>query len=122
MDMTSDTNEISNTPVTPFVKSIDGINPDDLAIEITNGGGVTTSLILPGSGNLIGGEAYIIKHRPPKSNLVSDLLIHYKDTESPNFRYVKMACGENAVRSYGRRLNIMPDSRLGEGWLFRKVL
>lgn len=33
---TSDTNEISGSATTPYLKSIDGFNPDDLAIPIIN--------------------------------------------------------------------------------------
>ena len=48
-----------STPLTPFVKSIDSFNPDDPAIKIINSGGVTTSLVIPGSGNLMGGEGFV---------------------------------------------------------------
>lgn len=57
----SDTNEMSSD-ITPYVRSIDGIQPGDKQIQVIKSGGVTTSLVLPGSGNNIGGEAYVIKH------------------------------------------------------------
>lgn len=57
----SDTNEMSSD-ITPYVRSIDGIQPGDNQIQVIKSGGVTTSLVLPGSGNNIGGEAYVIKH------------------------------------------------------------
>lgn len=57
----SDTNEMSSD-ITPYVRSIDGIQPGDRQIQVIKSGGVTTSLVLPGSGNNIGGEAYVIKH------------------------------------------------------------
>lgn len=57
----SDTNEMSSD-ITPYVRSIDGIQPGDHQIQVIKSGGVTTSLVLPGSGNNIGGEAYVIKH------------------------------------------------------------
>jgi imidazolonepropionase-like amidohydrolase len=98
--MTSDTNEMSDTPLTPFVRSLDGINPDDMALEIINSGGVTTSLVLPGSGNIMGGEAFIIKHR--KVDRVSRLLFDHHDPSRKRWRYMKMACGENPINVYGR--------------------
>lgn len=50
-----DDNELSSD-TTPYVRSIDGINPMDPQIGVIKSGGITTSLILPGSGNNMGGE------------------------------------------------------------------
>ena len=55
-----DTNELSND-ITSYVRSIDGFNPLNEQIQVIKSGGVTTSLILPGSGNNMGGEAYVMK-------------------------------------------------------------
>ncbi|KAF9582989.1 hypothetical protein BGW38_010464 [Lunasporangiospora selenospora] len=74
-------------PVTPYVRSIDGFNPGDLAIERTVSGGVTSSLVLPGSDNVIGGESFAFKLRPVSTLSTEDM---------------------------------MPMSRLGEGWLLRE--
>jgi hypothetical protein len=46
-----DTNEMSSD-TTPYVRSIDAINPLDPQIQVIKSGGVTTSLVLPGSGNV----------------------------------------------------------------------
>jgi hypothetical protein len=62
-----DDNELSND-ITPYVRSLDGINPLDHQLQVIKSGGVTTSLILPGSGNNMGGEAYIIKHAMGKAD------------------------------------------------------
>jgi hypothetical protein len=43
-------------------------------------GGVTTSLILPGSANNIGGEAYVLKLRKVPTLSVEDMLIQYNIT------------------------------------------
>ncbi|TPX18508.1 uncharacterized protein E0L32_011621 [Thyridium curvatum] len=114
-----DTNEMS-ADTTPYVRSIDGIKPLDHQIQVIKSGGVTTSLVLPGSGNNIGGEAYVIKHavgsqdgRPELS--VADMLAD----PDRNWRYMKMACGENAKRVYGKVGEHGPVSRLGESWEFR---
>lgn len=118
-DATSDTNEMSSNPVLPQLRSLDGINPDDLGFKIVNRGGVTTALILPGSGNLMGGEAFAIKTRVAESHRVEDMLLNAGMSKSDSWRWMKMACGENPKRVYGSQ-GIMPESRLGSGWLFRE--
>lgn len=114
-----DTNEMSSD-ITPYVRSIDGINPLDHQIQVIKSGGVTTSLVLPGSGNNIGGEAYAIKHAVGKADgrnetSANDMLAD----PDRNWRYMKMACGENAKRVYGKVGEHGPVSRLGESWEFR---
>ncbi|KAI1826632.1 amidohydrolase [Xylaria intraflava] len=114
-----DTNEMSSD-ITPYVRSIDSLDPNDHQIEVIKSGGVTTSLILPGSGNNIGGEAFVIKHavgRPDGRNEISaaDMLAD----PDRNWRYIKMACGENAKRVYGKAGERGPFSRMGESWEFR---
>lgn len=114
-----DTNEMSSD-ITPFVRSIDGLQPSDPQIQVIKSGGVTTSLVLPGSGNNIGGEAYVIKHavgRPDGRDEISaeDMLAD----PDRSWRYMKMACGENAKRIYGKVGEHGPVSRLGESWEFR---
>ncbi|GBB85030.1 hypothetical protein RclHR1_01160024 [Rhizophagus clarus] len=117
---TDDTNEETD-PLTPFVRAKDAINPSDPAIRIISSGGVTTSLILPGSGNLMGGEGYVIKLRQVSTLSVEDMGINYgiNPEEEKEWRWLKMACGENPKKVY-RFQNRMPTTRLGEGWLFRK--
>ncbi|KAI8644266.1 hypothetical protein BD408DRAFT_413586 [Parasitella parasitica] len=122
LDATDDTNEMTQ-PLTPFVRTLDAFNPSDKAIRIVSSGGVTTALVLPGSGNLMGGEAFAFKlrHRSTVSN--EDMLV--QDNINPEvetkWRWMKMACGENPKRVYGGR-NQMPSTRLGEAYLFRKEM
>ncbi|KAI8100036.1 uncharacterized protein BX664DRAFT_322707, partial [Halteromyces radiatus] len=118
---TSDTNEMTS-PITPFVKSIDAFNPSDIAIRIVASGGVTSALVLPGSGNLIGGEAFVFKLRPVNTTSNEDMLVqaHIDETKERKWRYEKHACGENPKRFYGNQGKI-PSTRLGEGYLFRKA-
>lgn len=116
----SDDNELSSD-ITPYVRSLDGINPLDHQLQVIKSGGVTTSLILPGSGNNMGGEAYVIKHAVGKPDgrpeiSAEDMLAD----PDKNWRYMKMACGENPKRVYGRLgRDFGPFSRLGEAWYFR---
>ncbi|CAI4219090.1 unnamed protein product [Parascedosporium putredinis] len=113
-----DTNEMSDD-ITPYVRSWDAIQPLDHQIQVIKSGGVTTSLVLPGSGNNIGGEAFLIKHAVGKQDGRSELSIEdmFADPER-NWRYMKMACGENAKRVYGK-VGRGPFSRMGESWYFR---
>lgn len=117
---TSDVNERPVLgPITPFVRSIDGFKPYDPLIEIIASGGVTSSLILPGSANIIGGEAYLVKNLPtPGPNaepVVEELLLDYGIPEQSRKRYLKVACGENPKGVY-------KNTRLGLAWLLRKHL
>ncbi|EQB50733.1 hypothetical protein CGLO_09796 [Colletotrichum gloeosporioides Cg-14] len=117
---TSDVNEKPQLgPITPFVRAIDGFKPYDPAIKIIASGGVTTSLILPGSGNIIGGQGYLVKNIPsPGENgepIVEDLLLEHGIPEESRQRYLKMACGENPKHLYGH-------TRLGNAWLLRQHL
>ena len=48
------------TPVAPFLRSIDGLNQHDLSFKRTIAGGVTSGLVLPGSGGLIGGQGVFL--------------------------------------------------------------
>ncbi|KAK3625394.1 hypothetical protein LTR56_003999 [Elasticomyces elasticus] len=117
---TADENELSSD-ITPYVRSIDSINPLDPQIRVIKSGGVTTSLVLPGSGNNIGGEAFVVKHAVGKGDGRGELSAEsmLADPEH-NWRYMKMACGENAKRVYGRvGRDFGPFSRMGEAWYFR---
>ncbi|KAI8279499.1 hypothetical protein K4K59_008942 [Colletotrichum sp. SAR11_240] len=117
---TSDVNEKPQLgPITPFVRAIDGFKPYDPALKIIASGGVTTSLILPGSGNIIGGQGYLVKNLPsPGENgepIVEDLLLEHGIPTDGRQRYLKMACGENPKHLYGH-------TRLGNAWLLRQHL
>ena len=106
-------------PITPFVRAIDGFKPYDPAIKIIASGGVTSSLVLPGSANIVGGEAYMVKNLPLSGGsgepIVEELLLEYGLPENGRQRYLKMACGENPKGVYG-------NTRLGLTWLLRKHL
>lgn len=106
-------------PITPFVRALDGFTASDPAIRIIASGGVTSSLALPGSANIVGGEAYPVKNLPfPGANgepVSEELLLENGIPEAQRQRYLKMACGENPRRVYGY-------TRLGLAWLLRKEI
>ena len=108
---TQDGNEMTD-PITPQMMAIDAFNPTDRALNWTRTGGIVTSQILPGSGNAMGGEGLVVKHKV--SPYIHDLIV----ADAP--RLLKMACGENPKRVYGSR-NIMPMSRMGTVWLMRNA-
>ncbi|KAF1936839.1 amidohydrolase [Clathrospora elynae] len=113
-----DTNELSSD-ITPYIRSIDGIDPLQPEIEFIKSGGVTTSLFLPGSGNNMGGEAFVLKFAVgPKSGRTEISQQDMLADPDKTWRYMKMACGENAKHVFGR-VGRGPFSRLGEAWQFR---
>jgi hypothetical protein len=116
---TDDTNEINNIfgALTPQVRIIDSLKAYDPATEIIASGGVTTSLILPGSANIMGGEAVLVKNIVKSGEnaefVVEDMLLEHGIPSTERKRFMKMACGENPRRVY-------KHTRMGNAWLFRK--
>src|SRR3979490_328906 len=98
-----DVNE-ATSPITPHMMMKDAFDYQDKAIYRALAGGVTTSLLLHGSANMIGGQAIVIKH---KYGLSRDELLF------PNApRSIKFASGENPKRVYGGREQL-PSTRMG---------
>ncbi|HYX53703.1 MAG TPA: amidohydrolase [Candidatus Limnocylindrales bacterium] len=106
-----DVNEPTN-PVTPHMMMKDAFNYEDRAIYRALAGGVTTSLLLHGSANMIGGQAIVIKH---KYGLGRDELLFPGAPQS-----IKFASGENPKRVYGSR-NQMPATRMGNFEVMRQA-
>lgn len=59
----------------PWLRSIDGINTHDAAYELSRCGGVTTALVLPGSANDIGGQAFVIKLRETAQRTPTSMVV-----------------------------------------------
>ena len=92
-------------PRTPEAQTADAIWPQDPGIERAVAGGVTTLQVLPGSSNLIGGRGLTIKLRPAQSPRE----MHVPGAPDG----LKMACGENPKRSYGKARRGPPMTRMG---------
>jgi imidazolonepropionase-like amidohydrolase len=93
----------ATTPVTAEVWAEHSFWPQDPQIPLAIAGGVTTIEALPGSANLIGGRSAILKLIPART---------VQEMKFPGARYgLKMACGENPKRVYGRRGG--PSTRMG---------
>ena len=105
---TQDGNEMT-APVTGQVRAEYGYWPQDPAITRARAGGVTSALILPGSGNLIGGRGFTVIMRPGRTT---------DDVRFPGAPpTLKMACGENPKRAYGDKGG--PQTRMAEYSAFR---
>ena len=100
---TSDTNE-STSPTTAEVWALHSVWAQDPGFTRALQGGVTTLQILPGSANLIGGRGITLKNVPGRTA---------KEMMFPGAPMaLKMACGENPKRVYGRR-DKPPRTRMG---------
>ncbi len=107
-----DVNE-ATSPITPHMMMKDAFDYQDKAIYRALAGGVTTSLLLHGSANMIGGQAVVIKHKFGDSR---DALLF------PNApRSIKFASGENPKRVYGSR-DQLPSTRMGNFAVQRQAL
>ena len=99
----SDGNEMTS-PTTPQVWAEHSVWPQDPGFNTARVGGVTTLLILPGSGNLIGGRGVTLRNVPSRT---------VQGMKFPGAPYtLKMACGENPKRVYGAK-GRAPSTRMG---------
>ncbi|ESK86826.1 carbohydrate esterase family 9 protein [Moniliophthora roreri MCA 2997] len=112
----SDTN--SQKQITqPWLRSLDGLNTHDEAYRLSISGGVTTAVVLPGSANAIGGQAFPIKLRQTSLKSSSSMLLEPPfDVNGTRilgrWRQLKQACGENPSRVYN-------GVRMDTIWSFR---
>jgi imidazolonepropionase-like amidohydrolase len=102
-----DTNEMTG-PVTPQVRALDAINPDDLGFQDAVNGGVLTVNVNPGSGNPIGGQTVAVRC---VGRTVDEMVLR-----APSG--LKSALGENPKRVYGDRKEL-PSTRLGTAAVIR---
>lgn len=98
-----DGNEMSN-PVMAEVWAEHSAWPQDPGFNRARAGGITTLQLLPGSANLIGGRGVTLRNVPA---------VTVQAMKFPEAPYgLKMACGENPKRVYGKRKQ-MPSTRMG---------
>ncbi|HMH24239.1 MAG TPA: amidohydrolase family protein [Puia sp.] len=91
--------------VTSEVRIADNLNPEDINIYRQLSGGVTSSHILHGSANTIGGQTQLIKLRWG----VNDDGLKFKGADP----FIKFALGENVKRTTSQNNNRFPDTRMG---------
>jgi imidazolonepropionase-like amidohydrolase len=109
--MEGDGNEMTD-PVTPHLRAIDAIHPEDMAFKDLREAGVTTINTGPGSGNLIGGQFACLKTK--KATTIEEMLLL-----APSG--MKMALGENPKRLYGGQKKT-PSTRMGNAAELRSML
>jgi imidazolonepropionase-like amidohydrolase len=105
-----DFNEMTD-PVTPDMRAIDGINPEDEGFRDARLGGVTAVFTGPGSGNVVGGTGVVMK---TAGKIVDNMVI--RDPAG-----LKIAFGENPKMVYGEQKK-MPMTRMGTAALLRQAL
>jgi len=106
----NDINEMTD-PVTPHLRAIDAINPEDLGFADALEGGVTSVVTGPGSGNVIGGENLVMK---TAGKIVDRMVLK-------NPAGLKVAFGENPKRVYGSGQKA-PMTRMATAALLRENL
>ena len=91
--------------VTSEVRIGDNLNPEDINIYRQLSGGVTSSHILHGSANTIGGQTQLIKLRWG----ATDEGLKFVGADG----FIKFALGENVKRTTSSNNNRFPDTRMG---------
>ena len=109
----SDGNEVSG-PFTPSMRAIESFWPQDPALRKSVAGGVTTIHVLPGSANLVGGQGVTLRPAPA----LSPVELRFEGAPTT----MKMACGENSKRVYGRRRKKAPTTRMASISMLREEL
>lgn len=107
-------------PILPFLRSLHALNTHDLSYALSTSGGVSTSLVLPGSVNTIAGQAFPIKLRPTSARSLEAMLLeppynlNGSRGERPRWRHMKFACGQNAMYTYN-------NTRMDNIWGMRQA-
>jgi imidazolonepropionase-like amidohydrolase len=97
-------------PLTPQLRVLDALYPDDTSFPDALAGGVTCVQSLPGSANVIGGQGMIVKTKPDVIELMT--------VRAPSA--MKAALGENPIRVY-TALKKAPNTRMGVAALMREA-
>ena len=105
-----DLNEMTN-PVTPEMDSYYGIDPACSQFKTALKCGITTSCLIPGSGNVVGGWGIVMKSAP---GTVAQRIIRHPAC-------LKAATGINPKGVYSKT-NQMPMTRMGIAFLLRDYL
>ncbi len=105
-----DCNEMTS-PLTPWLRAIDAINPMDPAFHDAIMAGITSLMTGPGSSNIVGGQSLFMK--------VQGRCIDHMVVRAP--AAMKVAFGENPKVNYGQ-MDRMPGSRMAIGAMLREEL
>lgn len=105
-----DCNETVN-PITPYLRSIDAINPIDAAFDDAVRAGITSAMIGPGSANVVGGTFSFLK---TSGRCVDDLVVLAPAA-------MKIAFGENPKVNYSGQ-GKSPSTRMAIAAMLREEL
>jgi imidazolonepropionase-like amidohydrolase len=105
----ADGNEMVD-PLTPHLRVLDALYPEDTSFPDALAGGVTCVQSLPGSANVIGGQGVIIKTKP---DIVERMIVR-----APSG--MKAALGENPIRVY-TAMKKAPNTRMGVAAVMREA-
>lgn len=105
-----DCNEVTE-PITPYLNSLDAVNPMDSAFHNALSAGITSVMVGPGSSNIVGGQWMFIKTH----GRVIDKMIVLEPSA------MKVAFGENVKSNYSQN-NMMPTTRMSIAALLREEL
>ena len=97
-------------PLTPQLRVLDALYPDDTSFPDALAGGVTCVQSLPGSANVIGGQGMIVKTKP---GVIEDMTVLAPSA-------MKAALGENPIRVY-TAMKKAPNTRMGVAALMREA-
>lgn len=104
----ADGNEMTD-PVTPHLRALDAINPEDRSFEEARMHGITTVVTGPGSANVIGGQFLAMK---TFGRRIDDMVIREPVA-------LKVAFGENPKRVYYEQKK-SPMTRMATAGIFRE--
>ncbi|MFW5986109.1 MAG: amidohydrolase [Halanaerobiales bacterium] len=104
-----DYNEMTD-PITPHLRAIDAINPEDEGIKDAREQGITTVMTGPGSANVLGGENLVMK---TAGSVIDEMVM-----KSP--AGIKAAFGENPKRVYSDQQKT-PSTRMAVAALMRET-
>ena len=106
----ADLNEMSNSS-TPYTEAIYGVDPDSPDFKRVMKAGITTSVITPGSGNVICGTAFAAKSC---GDNIMDMCIK-------NPVAMKVALGGNPKGAYGKK-GQLPITKMGVAYVIKNTL
>lgn len=106
----SNSDELSD-PVTAQLRVLDALNPFDKSLKHAREAGITAALISPGRGNVIGGQAAVVR--------LAGKTVEEMTILSP--AGIKLSLGEGPKDAYGAK-GRLPSTRMGSAYVVRKAL
>jgi imidazolonepropionase-like amidohydrolase len=101
----------ATSPITPHLRIIDALNPENSFIPIARKRGVTAALTAPGEGNLLSGQSALICL---SGETMEDMVLKFPVAVHGNL-------GETSKLRYGAK-GQMPSTRMGAAALLRQTL